>query len=752
MKKYLIGIVFLLGWNIASAQGTISPVNPIAAAGGGTVTFTCTANCGTGASWSCANASNGGTCIGSFNTGTHVYTPPATLAAKQSLGGYQLLPNDHIFNTRVDGLALRGDSSTLIAGAGTVPVNYLASFRNNYTNGSTPTDTLTFHYTPANNGTYQSPQWPSANIENGWFGAIANNSAVDHHLNTIDTTNGNIAERFQYYAQAPVTTCTVNGSNSATCTITPTNTSSGFTRSAAVGGNTVQIGSFTSGDTYLNGVFTLTGATLTSITFNITHAAASTSTTGQATSGVLTGSACDTAGTCNSQGGVKYTYADYALPAAATDAASMFLEPLTLHGQEVVQACANGTAINHALRMTLQNGFLHNAFLWPAQTSANAGAGANFYGERVRLKSAFAIGGFSACAQILLTQMKNYGLIIADGGFGWQIQTDFDDMPKAAIDAMQEINNASIATSNWEVVDESSLMESSGSGASSNGEIITYTSSTGTTTTHVNLQGNAVNVGSNQWYTIAATPQLQLPIYSNAAFTCAMSPSLGSLTSGGLYTAPASVTIGTKSQTTVTCTSSVTSSVKAQILVTVFPATNFNVIQSTTDFTDSHGVVWFSGSQYGFGMANVPQLQGCCQNDSSFTNITDKQLFWNRLYSSVTQGDYKVDVHVPNGVYLVTFNNGATLPIGADTRYFYSQGTLIATADSTVESGGLHLPYTLTTSAVVSNNVLSFYNAGIGFQSSDSGDISSISIMQSSGLAGSVVPSNVKIAPGVKIQ
>jgi hypothetical protein len=497
---------------------------------------------------------------------------------------------------------------------------------------------MAFYYTPGNDGTYQTPRWPNANIEGGWFDARAANSNVDHHMIVIDTTTGNLNERYQYYP---------TGSNGS----------------------------------------------------------------------------CPT---CNSQSGIKYTYADYALPAnATTDAAGMMLEPLTLHTQEVVNACTNGTAIKHALRMTLQNGYLHNAFLWPATTSANAGSGLNYYGERVRLKAAFNITGFSPCAQILLTQMKDYGLIIADGGYGWQIQVDYDNMPAAEAAVLQQITGAAIATSNWEVVDESSLMESTGSGAASNGEIVTYTSSAGSVSTNVNLQGTAVNVNTNQYYIMAGTPAQQLIGYSNGPVTWSMNPTVGGLTSGGIYTPPSSV--ASMKTTTVTVTSTVNPGVSAQMIVYVLPSTDFRLTQGTSDYTDSHGNVWYAG--YGIGLSNGPSWQGCCQTDSSFTNITDKQLFWNRYYSSLTMSDMKMDFHVPAGVYTVTFNNGTTLPAGQDVRYFYVQGAVAATVDSTVAAGGPHLPYTFTVNATVgSNNILSFYNLGVGLQPQNAGDISSIQI------------------------
>ena len=580
------------------------------------------------------------------------------MAANQSLGGYQFLPNDHIYNTDISGLSAASNSATIMAAVGTVPVNFLNEFPYNYGNNSTATDTMSFENTAANNGTFAFPQWPLVNIEGGWFDARVC-AAPDHHILTINTQTGALNEIYQYCP---------------TGTIGPG---------------------------------------------------------------------------LNSVSGVKYTYSDYALAANGTsDAGGTFLTPLLIRSSEFLNAVTNSVAIKHALRVTLANGYICGSstanscpvgsqtnaggtrHIWPATSEAFNGGGIVPYGACFRLKSAFNISGFSAAAQIILTEMQHYCTFLDDGGSNWTVSVDWDNMPAAEVTALAAIQSANIATSNWEAVDTSSLMEVATSGASSNGEVVTYTASTGSAKTNVDLQGTAINVAPNNnlIYVMAGAAQFQLPVFSNGAFTCAMSPTVGSITSGGLYTAPASVTVGTHSDTTVTCTSSVVASVKAEMLVRVFPLTNFNITQDTADFTDSHGKVWFAGGQYGFGMSNVPQLQGCCQNDSSIGG-TDKQLFWNRLFSSLTQEDYKIDFHVPNGLYTVTFNNGTTLAVGTDVRYFYVQGALAATEDTTATCG-LNAQCSLTESATVSTGVLSFYNAGIGNQTNNSGDISSISITQ----------------------
>jgi hypothetical protein len=546
------------GCGAPSGPPTISPLNPVLTPSGSTQTFTVTSNPGTGGHWTCANAANGGTCLGSINSGTGVYTPPTTLAAPQSIGGYPLLPWDHVYNMNVSSLPVcdgithcSQSSATFIAGAGTYAVNFLPDMGLNYVTASTPTNAMNFYYTPGNNASYPDPGWPSVNIQSGWFDALSANGNADHHEIDIGTDTGNVWERYQYYAQAPITNCTANGSGTATATITPTRTSSGFVRDAQQGGY-VTIGSFTGADTWCNlNPVQLTSATANTLTFPLVHAAASTSTTGQVTAGSSSSgdsAAPGIAGTNNSQSGITYAYNSYALPAISTNAAGTQIAPLVLHGAEVDRACATGGSINHALQMTLQNGYMHNAFLWPATTSTNAGSGVNFYGQRFILNPSYNISGFSACAQILLTQMKNYGLIVVDGGYGWQIGVDYGNMGQTASNAMQEINLALIPTSNWEAIDESSLEETASSGATTTGEVVTYTASTGSASTNVALMGTAVDVPESQYYFAAGAAQTQLLAYSNGAVAWSSPQSAGTILPQNLVataTVASSTTIAT---------------------------------------------------------------------------------------------------------------------------------------------------------------------------------------------------------------
>ena len=109
-------------------------------------------------------------------------------------------------------------------------------------------------------------------------------------------------------------------------------------------------------------------------------------------------------------------------------------------------------AINHAIRFTLlhtKNDANDGYFVTPASHAAGTEWGvSNVMGMRIRLKASFDISGYSAANQVILTAMKQYGMILADNGGNFFIQgTDdprWDDNDLA--------NLGGIASSNFDVV------------------------------------------------------------------------------------------------------------------------------------------------------------------------------------------------------------------------------------------------------------------------------------------------------------
>ena len=95
----------------------------------------------------------------------------------------------------------------------------------------------------------------------------------------------------------------------------------------------------------------------------------------------------------------------------SADAAGLPILPGLVRFDEV-----QAGAINHAIRVTLQNSleaFTPPASHWAANSSNQYAAP---MGMRMRLKASFDISGFSKHNQVILTALKQYGMIMADNG------------------------------------------------------------------------------------------------------------------------------------------------------------------------------------------------------------------------------------------------------------------------------------------------------------------------------------------------
>jgi hypothetical protein len=661
--SYLIVLgLILLGSISARAQVAITPSTPPAVNQG--TTFKFTAN--TAVTWSCPG------CAGTIDAdGT--YHAPQSVKAQQSYGGFQVLPNNHILNTRVDSLPVNANSAAWIAGAGTIPVNYLPSFPINYVNGSTPTQNVIFLYTPANNGPFQIPPYPAARIESGWFSPPF--SGVDRHLFAIDTTSGIFQEMYNYYA------------------------------------------------------------------------------VGQ---GTPVGCA-----TCTSQSGVRYSNSAYSLPAkGSTDAAGLYIMPLTLRLQELERAVGTGGTINHALRFTLQNGYICGSsianacggnaggtrHIWPATIEAFAGGGVVPYGARFRLKSGFNISSFSPIAQILLTQLKQYGIILADGGYGWQITTEYTRWPDNYKAAFDEIAGANIGPSNFEAVDESGLEVSPSSGLTATAEAVVATSVSNPALSakqQVVLTGVTINLPKDVMYIQAGTPSQQFSAFingsSNTTVTWGMNPAVGTLTAGGLFTPPANVNATTT--TTVTATSSADRTIAATMTVSILPAGTMRIILGrNSPYTDTNGNVWQPRTA-------DDSAHGPYDNGGTWPNTPDITLY---KAADFAYNDIRFDISVPNGTYQLTGKFAETEAVAAGYRLMdlEAQGQVVyPNVDIFAAAGGVNKPVDFTLPATVTNGLFSFVVRHV------TGDFTHISALQivPTSLSGTSTPTSSAPPPSVNI-
>ena len=151
----------------------------------------------------------------------------------------------------------------------------------------------------------------------------------------------------------------------------------------------------------------------------------------------------------------------------SADAAGLPILPGLLNYSQVRAAVKSGKPITHAIRFTAQQ--TQSAYLWPARHEAGSGSNPKLppMGARFRLKASFNIAGFCAAkapyckdAKAILTEMRHYGLILADNGSNWFFQgTAYPQWPNALVSLLKQIP----ATA-FQAVDESCLMVSANSG------------------------------------------------------------------------------------------------------------------------------------------------------------------------------------------------------------------------------------------------------------------------------------------------
>ncbi len=151
----------------------------------------------------------------------------------------------------------------------------------------------------------------------------------------------------------------------------------------------------------------------------------------------------------------------------SADAAGLPILPGLLDFAQVQAAVRTGRPITHAIRFTAA--VTRSSYLWPARHQAGAGRSLNLppMGARFRLKASFRVARFCRnsapyCrdAKAVLTEMENYGLILADNGSNWYFQgSAYPQWPDALVSLLK-----GIPARDFQAVDESCLMVSRNSG------------------------------------------------------------------------------------------------------------------------------------------------------------------------------------------------------------------------------------------------------------------------------------------------
>ena len=105
----------------------------------------------------------------------------------------------------------------------------------------------------------------------------------------------------------------------------------------------------------------------------------------------------------------------------SADAAGLPVLPGLVKVSEVMAG-----AVNHAIRFTMDS--TQQAYIHPATHAAGkADTSLPPMGLRLRLKASFDTSAFKGATLVILTAMKQYGLMLADNGSDWYFGGDSDD-------------------------------------------------------------------------------------------------------------------------------------------------------------------------------------------------------------------------------------------------------------------------------------------------------------------------------------
>ncbi len=585
MLCLLVGLPFMNGQ--LNAQVTISPTNP-AVTTAGSITLTSS----TPVTWSL----NGVGTLSNQTTTSVTYNAPSSVVPQQQLLGCPVLPNDAVFNTRIDSLPVDPNSTAMIAAQSALPVMLQPSWGTSYADSTTPTRTMISFYDGQTRPNFAFPlQGPNLRREAGdYVGIFKFASAPDHHVMTVRRSDCSFYESYNDYLNGYVRTCN-NG----------------------------------------------------------------------------------TTQNCNVQSAVDYTQSTYNFVPGdwGTDAAGLLLAPLMWHVNEI-----KGGSINHAVRFTEGlGGILFNAIRWPASSTAGGCAAAICpnampMGARLRLKASVNISTFSSTAQVMLTALQRYGMILSDTGSNNAITTSSDVSEDPTVfAAVREITNANLPITDFEVVDESSLQVAANSyqvcpynttcmGAKNTYEqplsqaVVTATpiSSGAAVSVPVALEGVSIGLGVPLVLPVqAGSYSFQIPYWvnnsTNQSVTWTLQSGVGSVTSAGVYTPPASTAnSGTTASAVLTGAAAADPNVTITLFLNILPAgsspTGSIRIDSgaLTNNTDGNGNVWLAD----IGADGTDVLTG--SDYPSWPTTNPERI----VYQSAAQsynGDQHYELVVPNG-------------------------------------------------------------------------------------------------------
>jgi len=412
--------------------------------------------------------------------------------------------------------------------------------------------------------------------------------------------------------------------------------------------------------------------------------------------------------TCNSQSAVKINLSTS--NSQGVTAGGLSLLQLMYTFREIDECVRFGKPIQHAGRMTFNgSSVLAPGYKWPGKAFSSY-SGQIPVDSLVRLVSTFTVTG-TAAKQCIQQAQKDYGLYLDDAGTNGQFSmeqsalatyTYFGLMAEMASDTAYQVKNL-------EVVDNSSLQDLDPNSPTYRSEIVTSTNvyvqptsfarvlatnlNDGTTASaYIAIRPVSIGTVREEGYTFfQGTPQTQLPLWVHGAtdttFSCSMTPTLGSLTAGGAYTAPS--TSLTRSSTTVTCTATadpVNAYIRFPVIVSSGTVRQRFANASNTNYTGSDGNKWFidEGSSW--------RLQGrynCNWSGETWTGGPEPGAMTECEYVNDGSGDFYYKTYAPNGTYQIRLYFGVGDAFSAGDWQFAidSQNQIYTGSGATVLAG-----------------------------------------------------------------
>ncbi len=131
---------------------------------------------------------------------THAtYTGPASVQNQNMLAGCPVLPNDSVFNTRIDNLPVNTNSAnwTSSANIGTNGLGFDSGWGTSIVDNTIPLTNEVFYYTGQYNGSWLLPTLPQLKREMGTF--VSDQNGSDHHILAVNKDTCQFWEVYNNY-------------------------------------------------------------------------------------------------------------------------------------------------------------------------------------------------------------------------------------------------------------------------------------------------------------------------------------------------------------------------------------------------------------------------------------------------------------------------------------------------------------------------------------------------------------------------